>query len=291
MPFLLSRGGNNMPAEVQRWQYFLRKQNITEVGNIDGGFGLNTERATKVFQGLASIQQTGKFDARTLDAAQARGYTVLPNNHYSDRSSPDWPPRPDNLSTPDNATRNRDFKCFKFMMRPLSQRADKDEIVIKNSCDGTDPDWEAAQIITIDIPQLRFAVGYAGRFRVHRKAAPLFAALFAKWEADDLLHLVMSYAGCYFARYKRELDPPPPAAGHGIKKSTDNDASRLSNHSFGSAFDINVSDNGFGNMPAIAGRRGSVRELSQSANSLGIFWGGHFTKRDGMHFEIAKLPS
>src|SRR5262245_52902142 len=50
MPFFLKRGGNNVPLEVQRWQYFLRKQNISQVGRIDGQFGLKTENATKFFQ-------------------------------------------------------------------------------------------------------------------------------------------------------------------------------------------------------------------------------------------------
>jgi hypothetical protein len=35
MPFLLSRGGKNVPAEVQRWQYFLLKKGFTQV---DAGF-------------------------------------------------------------------------------------------------------------------------------------------------------------------------------------------------------------------------------------------------------------
>jgi len=30
MPFFLKRGGNNVPLEVQRWQYFLLKQNIPQ---------------------------------------------------------------------------------------------------------------------------------------------------------------------------------------------------------------------------------------------------------------------
>jgi hypothetical protein len=66
----------------------------------------------------------------------------------------------------------------------------------------------------------------------------------------------------------------------------------LSNHSFGSAFDINFIDNMLGAEPAICGQRGSVRELVSAANSLNIFWGGHFSHaKDGMHFEISKLPS
>src|SRR5262245_44166780 len=32
MPFLLKRGGANVPLEVQRWQYFLLKNNIAQTG-------------------------------------------------------------------------------------------------------------------------------------------------------------------------------------------------------------------------------------------------------------------
>ena len=68
------------------------------------------------------------------------------------------------------------------------------------------------------------------------------------------------------------------------------DVNALSNHSFGSAFDINRVDNDFGAVPAFCGRRGSVRELVASANEVGMFWGGRFNTQDGMHFEISKLP-
>jgi hypothetical protein len=42
-------------------------------------------------------------------------------------------------------------------------------------------------------------------------------------------------------------------------------------------------------VPAFCGRRGSIRELVASANALGVFWGGHFSTQDGMHFEISRL--
>jgi hypothetical protein len=32
-----------------------------------------------------------------------------------------------------------------------------------------------------------------------------------------------------------------------------------------------------------------VRELVEIANEWGFYWGGHFTRKDGMHFEIAKI--
>jgi hypothetical protein len=62
----------------------------------------------------------------------------------------------------------------------------------------------------------------------------------------------------------------------------------LSNHAFGSAFDINVADNEFKGSPAQCPARGAVRELVKPANELGFYWGGHFSSRvDGMHFEFA----
>src|SRR6185503_12148911 len=74
MPFLLSRGGANVPAEVQRWQYFLLKQGFAVVGSIDSDFGANSETGTKLFQTRSGIPVTGKLDTRTLDTAQTLGY-------------------------------------------------------------------------------------------------------------------------------------------------------------------------------------------------------------------------
>jgi hypothetical protein len=289
MPFTLSRSGRgNVPAEVQRWQYFLRRQRIPQTGSIDGQFGMKTEAATKIFQVGAGLPVNGKVDVRTLDKASERGYTIAPDDYYELRAGADFPRPPSDISSPSNATRNRDFTCFKFLQRPLNQRPDAEAIVIKGSCDDQFSDWEGRHVVEFDMPQLEFARGYTGSFRCHVKAAPLFSALFEKWEQDDLLHLIVSFEGCFVPRYKRNQAPPGPS-GHGEKKSSDERA--LSNHSFGSAFDINFVDNMLGTEPAISGQRGSVRELVAAANSLGIFWGGHFSApQDGMHFEISRLP-
>jgi D-alanyl-D-alanine carboxypeptidase-like protein len=50
-----------------------------------------------------------------------------------------------------------------------------------------------------------------------------------------------------------------------------------------------VAFNPLGAQPALVGRPGSVRELAPIANQHGFYWGGHFTRLDGMHFEVAKL--
>ena len=51
----------------------------------------------------------------------------------------------------------------------------------------------------------------------------------------------------------------------------------LSNHSFGSAFDINVAWNERDHRPALVGEKGSVRELVPIAHKWGFWWGGYFS--------------
>ncbi len=64
---------------------------------------------------------------------------------------------------------------------------------------------------------------------------------------------------------------------------------KLSNHSWGTAFDINTLQNGLGKRPALGGEPGSVRALVTLANKHGFNWGGHFSGRlDGMHVEAGK---
>lgn len=286
MAFQLTRGGSNVPAEVQRWQYFLRQQGIPQVGPIDADFGLNTETATRFFQVSHGLSATGKVNASTLGAAAELGYTLVPDDYYAERAGPDFPGKPAGLRTPTNALRNSNFRCFNFLQRPRDRRPDAEAIVQKGSCDGAEADWVSAHIVDVDIPQLRHARGSNGRMRCHVLAAPIFRALFEQWEKDDLLHLVTSYEGCHVPRYIRRK-APAGNGGHGLKRSSD--VQELSNHSFGSAFDIDFVDNQLGAVPAFCGRRGSVRELVASANAMGVFWGGHFGTRDGMHFEISRL--
>ena len=60
---------------------------------------------------------------------------------------------------------------------------------------------------------------------------------------------------------------------------SDNDAAALSNHAWGTAFDINAKWNPFTHIPALVGSTGSVRELVKIANDFGFYWGGHFQQR------------
>lgn len=286
MPFTLARfSTSNVVSEVQRWQYFLLRLKIDQVGDIDGDFGKKTEDATKIFQIQTGLSPNGKVNEATLEKAAAQGYTILPNDYYSSKAA-GFPREPEDLSSPSNSSRNALFTCFKFRQLPLANRPDKEAIVIKSSCDGEVADWRSHFIVDIEVPQLRFARGYNGRVTCHRRAADSIRALFAAWEKADLLHLIRTYEGCFVPRYKR-TQAPAGTGGHGLRKSSD--VPELSNHSFGSAFDINAGDNGFGEKPQAIGRRGCTRELVAAASAAGWFWGGFFGTPDGMHFELVRL--
>jgi hypothetical protein len=98
--------------------------------------------------------------------------------------------------------------------------------------------------------------------------------LWKAWQAKSVLPLVLTFGGSFVPRFIR------------------GSRTVLSNHAFGSAFDINVAWNLLGNTPALVGQKGSVRPLVSIANEYGFYWGGHFnSRRDGMHFEVAKILS
>ncbi|QOZ51607.1 peptidoglycan-binding protein [Bradyrhizobium sp. CCBAU 53338] len=189
MSFLLARGAKNVPAEVQRWQYFLLRKGFNQTGGIDAEFGEKTEKATKFFQVAQELKPTGALDARTLEVAAMMGYTVPPDDYYAKRSKASWPSKPEGTASPTNRWRNEQFGCFKFKQLARPYRADAESIVILGSCDGAYSDWIKQNIIDIEVNQLEFAKGYPGYVRCHRLAAAHIASLFSAWEKADLLHL------------------------------------------------------------------------------------------------------
>lgn len=95
--------------------------------------------------------------------------------------------------------------------------------------------------------------------------------MWAAWGRKGLLKHILTWDGSFAARF--------------IRCST----SSLSNHAFATAFDINADENPLGAEPALPGEKGCVFELVPVAHKFGFYWGGHFSRRDGMHFEIAKV--
>jgi hypothetical protein len=132
--------------------------------------------------------------------------------------------------------------------------------------------WDDRNIVTVVIPQLVTAgVHGTGRATMHRLVVPQTQALWQAWEDAGLLHLVDSWEGMYVPRFIR------------------GSRTTLSNHAKGTAFDINAGRNGLGQTPAAVGKPGSVRELVPLAVAFGFYWGGWFSRGDGMHFEVRRL--
>lgn len=250
--------------EVQRWQLFLIGRGLLK-GAADGDFGPLTEKASKAFQKNNGLVADGIIGPQSYAVAMRLGFdaglkdTIAPTDtHILTGSSA--------LKSLTSAQRQKLFGIIEYDHTPTSQN--HEAITITNG-------WDQANIITVTIPQLKGKPVYgkisSGRMRFHKKAAEQLKAMWAAWEAAGLLERVLTYEGSYMPRLIRG-------------------GSTLSSHAHGTAFDINYNWNRLGQIPAAAGKHGSVRELVPIANEHGFFWGGHFKARpDGMHFEVARL--
>jgi peptidoglycan hydrolase-like protein with peptidoglycan-binding domain len=248
---------------VRAWQSFLTGQGF-DPGGLDGVFGDKTAVATKAFQSKCGIASDGIAGRQTILKAMGLGFELI-EEPASDTSGSNFPPRPDFPPLEDTAARQALFGKYAYVAAP--EPGNRENIRILGS-------WEQDNIISVPLPQLRKAIGPAAPsgMSFHRLAARQLTGMWADWEAAGLLDRILSFDGSFNARF--------------IRGST----TSLSNHAFGTAFDINAAENTLGTRPPLVGQRGSTRELVPIANKWGFYWGGHFGSRpDGMHFEIAFL--
>jgi D-alanyl-D-alanine carboxypeptidase/Putative peptidoglycan binding domain len=250
---------NSTGPLVESWQFFLIGQGFF-TGVADGNFDADTKMATIEFQKKHNLQPDGIVGNKSFGVAMQFGFEGILDDRTDD-SGPDFPPPPAFAPLVTNEERQQVFGKFDFISKPVTGNPENIQIT---------GDWENKNIITASIPQL---VGIKGndRVRIHKLAANQFIKLWSDWEAAGLLSRILTWDGSFVPRFVR------------------GSRTTLSNHSFGSAFDINVAWNLLGAIPALVGQKGSVRELVLLANMNGFYWGGHFKKKDGMHFEIAKI--
>jgi D-alanyl-D-alanine carboxypeptidase/Putative peptidoglycan binding domain len=249
--------------DVKRWQNFLIGQGF-DPGLADGKFGPRTHQATTAFQGRFGLTADGIVGNATWGQAMVLGLPVLDDPPTGDQSGPDFPPKPGFTPLTSTTERQSLFGRFRFEANPVPGNRENIRIL---------DNWEAQNIVRIELPQLAgvSGAGATGAVRFHRLAVAQLAALWTAWDDAGLLARVLTWGGAFVPRFIRGSDTV------------------LSNHAFGTAFDINVAFNPLGALPALVGRPGSVRELVTIANQHGFYWGGHFTRLDGMHFEVARL--
>lgn len=248
--------------DVQRWQHFLLGQGHYVGSVVEGNFGPKTRDATVQFQRAVGLTGDGEVGRLTFAKAIERGFGEV---HDGDaKSSPNWPPRGAMVS-PSQAMRDQMFGRFKFKPDPVEGNRERIEVL---------DDWVKQNLVEVVIPQLKGIKGAPAdcSVKMHRKVGPRAQLLFREWEKAGLLHLVLTFDGTYAARF--------------VRGST----TTLSAHSHGSAFDINARWNPIGAEPPLVGKEGDVRELAEIAGNLGWWWGGWYkSRKDGMHFEVAKL--
>lgn len=139
-------------------------------------------------------------------------------------------------------------------------------------------EWDKNNLVKVFLPQLQgintyASVPHSGHIQINKNIEIQYKMLWHAWEQEGVLEKVISWGGGYAPRKVR-----------GSYLS-------LSNHAYGTAFDINYNQNSLGNEPARKSEKGSVYELVGIAHEHGFYWGGHFSRKDGMHFEVAKKLS
>ncbi len=253
---------------VKAWQNFLIGQGF-DPGVADGKFGDRTKAATISFQQRHGLVPDGAVGNRTLGQAMLLGFEgaqeVENNPANPNPNGPNWP-RPPNFN-PIVGTKGREDAFGKFKFRPDPTPDNPERIVVTDN-------WANDNIGKVKIPQLIGVRGAPawGEIWFYKKAHRQLQDLWQAWENERLSGRVLSWAGSYVPRFIR------------------GSRTALSNHAFGTAFDINAGENPLGAMPPVVGKHGCVRELVPLANAHGFYWGGHFRSRpDGMHFEIAEL--
>jgi hypothetical protein len=155
------------------------------------------------------------------------------------------------------------FGTFEYELAP--RKSDPEAIKILGG-------WAAENIVKIHVPQVAGIPGApkSCNLWVHRKVADQFKALFFVWEEAGVLDQVLSYNGLWVPRLVRG-------------------GKALSNHSFGTAMDLNAKWNPLGKPSPSAGEKGSLVELAAIAEKHGFFWGNNYQNRkDPMHIEASE---
>ena len=235
---------------VSEWQHALIDAGYSLAPyGADGNFGRLTHERTKEYQRLHGLVADGVVGAKTWATV---GKTPPGPTAARAVPAPSFPP------LVGNDARAAVFGRFAYVPAPVAGNPEAIRIT-----DG----WDKRNIEPVKLE-------LAGRERTvlfHRKAIPQLRALHEAWRKADLLHFILSFDGAWAPRFVR------------------GSRATLSNHAYGSAFDINARWNPLGATPADWDEQGTVKPLVELAHEHGFYSGMFFKRIDAMHFEIAKL--
>lgn len=248
--------------DVEAWEVFLRGQGNEQL-EVDGKYDARALEATRLWQRQNGLTDDGVIGLRSFAKAQEFGFNPGFEDSDAGDTGPNWPPPPA-FAPLGSEARKATFGAFEFKPAPVPGNFEAIEIL---------GDWPTKHIERVEIPQLADLPGAPakGAIRLHKLAVEPFRAFFRAVDDAGLKDRLLGFGGSWAPRFIR-----------GSRTS-------LSNHAYGSAIDINVPWNALGTTPAFKGKKGCVRELVPIAHAHGLYWGGHFKRADGMHFELAKI--
>jgi hypothetical protein len=120
------------------------------------------------------------------------------------------------------------------------------------------------------------------RVYCHPDMIPLLTKAFTNLIERGKVHELKTWDGCWNMRPIRGCEKRYADA---VKAGDISLAMKyLSKHAFACAIDVNAAENGLGVEPKLS------PEFVKCFTDAGFVWGGHFKRKDGMHFEMAKLP-
>lgn len=244
---------------VEQWETFLRGLDLLTDKEVNDNYTEATAEATRKFQARYHLGIDGKAGNTTIGYAMAHfGFEVVA------LSSEDFPPKPADAKPLSFDERQKLLGVITYTPSPVA--GNPEGIKITN-------DWQKDHLGLVTIPQLKGVYGAppSGNISFNKVAIPQLAALFQAWEAEGLLNRILSWGGSFAPRFIRG------------SKTT------LSQHAHASAFDMNVAWNPLGARGALIGEKGSTRELALTAYRHGFYYGGWFTRRDPMHFEVFEI--
>ncbi len=229
---------------VKSWQFFLIGQGLY-LGETTGIFDAATKEASMAFQQKNGLEADGVVGNKSFGAAMQLRFSGIVDER-TDKSGEDFPPKPSFPPLRGNKERGALFGTFDFISKPVA--GNPENIQIKGV-------WQSKNIVMVSTPQL-MGIKRSDKVQFHRLAGNQLINLWKDREEAQLLNLVLTWAGSFVSRFIR------------------GSRTVLSNHSFGTAFDINVPWNSLGVVPALVGQKGSVRELVKIANDKAFIGAG-----------------
>ena len=130
--------------------------------------------------------------------------------------------------------------------------------------------WQVPKLFLEKFSHVRFSavgtIGFPKKIFINKDFRPLIEKALQNVIDRGLERELKTWDGCFIIRQKRGL-------------------SSLSLHSWALAIDVNQAENQLGKLPKLS------KEFVKCFTDAGCEWGGNWTRKDGMHFQIGVLTN